>query len=148
MKATSAPAGVAHQQERRPHRLRAAGLILAMSMVSLFMWIGVPLGWLWIAAQVATDYQAIYLWALFAIPLTMVGVGWVLYRLNAIYVRASNEPDGPRQTSWLRSQAADRSSSEPRRALDVIMACSVGLAMTLLAVWFFFYAGSPLPGAS
>ncbi len=148
MKATPAPPDAAHHSERRTHRARSAALILAMSVVSLFMWIGVPLGWLWIAAQVSTDYQAIYLWALFAIPLTMVAVGWVLYRLNTIYIRVSHEPAGPRQTPWLRSQAADRSSSEPRRALDVIMACSVGLAMTLLAVWFLFYAGSPLPGAS
>jgi multisubunit Na+/H+ antiporter MnhB subunit len=148
MKATPAPPDAAHHSERRTHRARSAALILAMSVVSLFMWIGVPLGWLWIAAQVSTDYQAIYLWALFAIPLTMVAVGWVLYRLNTIYIRVSHEPSGPRQTPWLRSQAADRSSSEPRRALDVIMACSVGLAMTLLGVWFFFYAGSPLPGAS
>ena len=148
MKGTPAPSETARQQEEPRHRIRAATLIFAMCVVSLFMWIGVPLGWLWIAAQVSTDYQAIYLWALFAIPLTMVAVGWVLYRLNAVYVRISHEPDGPRQTPWLRSQAADRSSSEPRRAIDVIMACSVGLAMTLLAVWFFFYAGSPLPGAS
>ena len=148
MKATPAPPDAAQQQERHTHRLQSVALIVAMSAVSLFMWIGVPLGWLWIAGQVSTDYQAIYLWALFAIPVTMVAVGWVLYRLNAVYVRVSHEPDGPRQTAWLRSQAADRSSAEPRRAIDVIMACSVGLAMTLLAVWFFFYAGSPLPGAT
>ena len=148
MKAIRAPSETARSQEELGHRALSAALIVAMSVVSLFMWIGVPLGWLWIAAQVSTDYQTIYLWALFAIPLTMVAVGWVLYRLNAVYVRISHEPDGPRQTAWLRSQAADRSSSEPRRAIDVIMACSVGLAMTLLAVWFFFYAGSPLPGAS
>ena len=117
-----------------------------MSLVSLVLWIGVPLGWLWIAAQVSSDYQTIYLWALFAIPVTMVGVGWVLYRINAVYVRVSDEPAGPRQTAWLRSQATDRSSREPRRAIDVIMACSVGLAAALMAVWFFFFAGSPLPG--
>jgi capsular polysaccharide biosynthesis protein len=78
----------------------------------------------------------------------MVAVGWILFRINAVYVRVSHEPAGPRQTPWLRSQASDRSSSEPRRAIDVIMACSVGLAMAVMAVWFFFYAGSPLPGGA
>lgn len=145
MRATPAP-DAAQEQEHRSHRLQSVLLIFAMSVVSVFMWIGVPLGWLWIAAQISSDYQAIYLWALFAIPLTMVAVGWVLFRLNAVYMRVSHEPGGPRQTPWLRSQAADRSSAEPKRAIDVIMACSVGLAMALLAVWFFFYAGSPLPG--
>ncbi len=147
MSARPAP-DAANEQEQRSHRARSAGLILAMSVVSLLMWIGVPLGWLWIAAQLSSDYQAIYLWALFAIPLTMVAVGWILFRINAVYMRVSHEPAGPRQTTWLRSQAADRSSSEPKRAIDVIMACSVGLAMALMAVWFFFYAGSPLPGAA
>lgn len=146
MPATQAPSSLPGD-ERGPRRLRQALLIVAMSIVSLVLWIGVPLGWLWTAAQFSSDYQAIYLWVLFAIPLTMVGVGWILYRINAVYVRVSEEVEGPRQTRWLRSQAADRSSREPRRAIDVIMACSVGLAVTLMGVWFFFFAGSPLPGA-
>jgi hypothetical protein len=116
-----------------------------MSLVSLFMWVGVPLGLLWIAAMVSYDYQAIYLWALAAIPPTMIAVGWVLYRINRIYVRVSGEQAGPRQTKWLRSQAADRRSGEPRRAIDVIMTCSVAIAVTLFGIWFFFFAGSPLP---
>jgi hypothetical protein len=145
MEATPAPD--AAPKELHHHRARSALLIVAMSVVSLFMWIGVPLAWLWIAAQISSDYQAIYLWVLFAIPLTMVAVGWVLFRINAVYIRVSHEPDGPRQTAWLRSQAADRLSGEPKRAIDVIMACSVGLATALMAVWFFFFAGSPLPGA-
>ena len=147
MQATPAPDAVP-QDEQQSHPVRAALLILAMSVVSLFMWIGVPIGWLWIAAQVSSDYQSIYLWALFAIPVTMVGVGWILFRINAVYIRVSHEPDGPRQTAWLRSQAHDLSSSEPKRAIDVIMACSVGLAAALLAAWFFLFAGSPLPGAA
>ena len=146
MESTDAPTPAPVEQPET-HRVQVVLLIVAMSVVSLIMWIGVPLGWLWIAAQVSSDYQTIYLWALFAIPVTMVGVGWVLFRLNAVYVRVSNEADGPRQTTWLRSQAADRSSSEPKRAIDIIMACSVGLAVALLALWFFVFAGSPLPGA-
>jgi hypothetical protein len=130
-----------------PERRLAArvALIVLMTLVSLFLWIGVPLGWLWIAAQVSYDYQAIYLWALAAIPPTMVTVGWVLYRINRVYVRVSGEQSGPRQTKWLRSQAADRRSREPRRAIDVIMTCSVAIAATLMLIWFFFFAGSPLP---
>lgn len=126
-------------------RWQLALLLVAMSAVSLFMWMGVPLAWLWIASQVASDYQTVYLWALLAIPVTMVGVGWVLYRLNAIYVRLSDEDQGPRQTTWLRAEAHDRVSREPRHAIDVIMACSVGLAVLAMAVWFFGFAGSPLP---
>ena len=145
METTPAPGA---PQEQDSHPARSALLIVLMSAVSLFMWIGVPLAWLWIAAQVSSDYQAIYLWVLFAIPLTMVAVGWVLFRINAVYIRVSHEPAGPRQTAWLRSQAHDRSSSEPKRAIEVIMACSVGLAMALMAVWFFFFAGSPLPGGA
>ena len=146
MPATKAPSS-APGDERAPQRGRRALLIVAMSLVSLVMWIGVPLGWLWIAAQVSSDYQAIYLWALFAIPVTMVGVGWILHRINAVYVRVAHTEEGPRQTKWLRAQAADRRSREPKGGIDVIMAGSVGLAVVLMGVWFFFFAGSPLPGA-
>ena len=59
MKTTPAPE--AAPEEQHSHLVRSALLIVAMSVVSLFMWIGVPLAWLWIAAQVSSDYQTIYL---------------------------------------------------------------------------------------
>jgi hypothetical protein len=78
----------------------------------------------------------------------MVAVGWVLYRVNRVYVRVSGESERRRQTGWLESQASDRTSRPPRQAIEVIMATSVAIALVLFVLWFFFLAGSPLPPPS
>jgi hypothetical protein len=122
-------------------------LLFVMTVLSLFLWIGVPVAWMLIASLFAPDPESWYLVILVAIPTTMVGVGWVLSRVNRVYVRVSGEPLRLEQTSWLESQAADRTSRPPRRAIDVIMACSVALALLAFLFWFFFLAGSPLPPA-
>ena len=137
----------AHAPGTEPRRTRWTALLLlfVMASLSLFMWIGVPLAWMWIASLIAPDSQTWYLALLLIVPATMVGVGWVLYRVNDVYVRVSGEPRRFEHASWLESHAADRTSRPPRRAVDVIMACSVALAWVLFIFWFFFLAGSPLP---
>ena len=122
-------------------------LLFVMSMLSLFLWIGVPVGWMLIAGVFATDPEVWYLLILVAIPTTMIAVGWVLYRVNRVYVRVSGEPSRREPTSWLRSQAADRTSRLPPHAIEVIMVCSVVLAFVAFLIWFFFLSGSPLPPA-
>lgn len=131
--------------EPRRTRWTALLLLFVMASLSLVMWIGVPLAWMWIASLIVPDSQSWYLALLLAVPATMVGVGWLLYRVNGVYVQVSGEPQRPEHLSWLQSQAADRTSPPPRRAIDVIMACSVALALALFVFWFFFLAGSPLP---
>ena len=133
------------QTASRSWNLSAVLLLLVMVVLSLFVWIGVPLAWMWAASLVAPDDKAWYLWLLVVVPLTMFAVGWVLYRVNRVYVRVSGEPLRPEHTGWLKSQAGDRRSRQPRRAIDVIMACSFSLALLAFAIWFFFLAGSPLP---
>ena len=116
-----------------------------MAALALVLWMGVPIAWMWLASLFVPDNQAWYLALLIVIPLTMVCVGLVLYRVNRVYVRVSGEALRPEHTAWLKSQAGDRTSRPPRRAIDVIMAGSVTLAGLLFAFWFFFLAGSPLP---
>ena len=126
-------------------RPAAIGLLVVMSILSLVLWIGVPFAWMKIASPLPLDYVEAYVLLLVAVPLTMVAVGWVLYRVNRVYVRISGEQDRWEHTAWLKSYSGDRTSRRPRRAIDVIMACSVALALLALAIWFFFAAGSPLP---
>ncbi len=143
--ASNTPAGAANGTVSRSWRWSAVLLLVVMVLLSLFLWIGVPLAWMWAAAQFVPDHQSWYLGLLIVIPLTMVGVGWILYRVNGIYVRVSGEPIRPEHTAWLKSQAGDRTTRPPKRAVDVIMACSVSLAGLLFAIWFFLFAGSPIP---
>ncbi len=143
MQAAGAPTAQAH----RGRRWNWASLLLlvVMAALALVLWMGVPIAWMWLASLFVPDNQAWYLALLIVIPLTMVCVGLVLYRVNRIYVRVSGEALRPEHTAWLKSQAGDRTSRPPRRAIDVIMAGSVTLAGLLFAFWFFFLAGSPLP---
>jgi hypothetical protein len=118
---------------------------------SLITWIGIPLFWVWVAGQLIHEYPSIYLLALAACPVTMIGWGWMLYRVNSVYTelsaRASDAP-GTQRSAWLGSLSGDR---KPRRRqatlLDVSMIVSVIIAVTAMAVWFFAFAhnSGPLP---
>ncbi len=35
----------------------AAFLIVAMSVAALFLWVGIPIGWLWIGSQLVSSSQ-------------------------------------------------------------------------------------------
>jgi len=118
---------------------------------SLLFWLGIPLFWIWVAGQLTAEYPSIYLLAAAACPLTMIGWGWILYRVNLIYVElAPPPPDSPgtQRSAWLGSLSDNR---RPKRRqstlLDVSMIVSVIIALTALAVWFFAFAHSagPLP---
>jgi hypothetical protein len=89
--------------------------------------------------------------ALAACPLTMIAWGWMLYRVNAIYVEITPHPDdapGTQRSAWLGSLSDGRG---PRRRqaslLDASMIVSVIIALTAMAVWFFAFAhnSGPLP---
>ena len=73
-----------------------AALACVIVVGSLVFWIGIPLFWIWVAGQLTAEYPSIYLLALAACPLTMIVWGWVLYRVNAIYVELTPPPpDAP-----------------------------------------------------
>lgn len=123
-------------------------LVVLMGVGSLFLWMGIPAGWLFIASKLSTKYPNIYLLALAACPITMVAFGWVLVRMNAIYIGLFPAPDDRRprgREAWLRSVGADASIRRPRPVLETFMSISVALAVVALIVWFIFFAGSSLP---
>ena len=128
-----------------------AALACVIVAGSLIFWIGIPLFWLWVAGQLTAEYPSIYLLALAACPLTMIVWGWILYRVNAIYMELAPPPPdvpGAQRSAWLGSMSGDR---RPKRRqpslLDVSMVVSVIIALTALMVWFFAFAHStgPLP---
>ena len=59
---------------------------------SAFVWIGLPVLGLWLAGEPHHDASQGFLFAtLGGIPPTMVGFGWLLYRVNALYVRLQGD---------------------------------------------------------
>jgi hypothetical protein len=128
-----------------------AALACVIVVGSLIFWIGIPLFWLWVAGRLIDEYPSIYLLALAACPLTMIVWGWVLYRVNRLYMElAPPPPDSPgvQRSAWLGSLSDNRT---PRRRqvslLDVSMVVSVIIALTAMMVWFFAFAhnAGPLP---
>jgi hypothetical protein len=133
----------------RGTRMKAFGLIGLMAIGSVVLWLGVPFAWLYAASHIydsAEPSMGSFVMVLVGIPLTMVVVAKLLGQLNRIYGEITNTTPHVRVVlPWHRSMRAERDAGYPATVLDVVMVCSVGLAVVCLAVWFFVAAGNPLP---
>jgi hypothetical protein len=130
--------------------LAKAGLIVLMALGSLVLWIGSPIGWLWIASQMQKDSQAAgfgpYVLVLVGIAVTAVVLAQLLSRLNRAYGVVSGEDEPVRvRMPWHRSMRGEQEGRAPRTVLDVVMVVSVSIGALAMTIWFFFLAGSPLP---
>jgi heme/copper-type cytochrome/quinol oxidase subunit 2 len=111
----------------------SAALVLVMLAGCLFLWIGVPLVWLWIGSQLEGSSSLGT-----ALMVTMVGI------VISIFVVVS-------LLSWINEQHARLQELRHREvggstALELIMVASAGLAVFLFGIWFFIFAGtSPVP---
>jgi uncharacterized membrane protein YbhN (UPF0104 family) len=110
-----------------------AVLVLLMLAGCLFLWIGVPLGWLWIGSQVqgSASLGTALLVTMAGVVVTVVtvvaGLSW-LNRRHAQLREARNLP------------------ASSQSALEVMFVVSAGLAVALFVIWFFGFAGSsPIP---
>jgi hypothetical protein len=126
-------------------------LIALMAFGSVLMWLGVPIGLVYLASQLAdspTPSMGPYLLILIGLPVGMVAVGKVLGALDRYHGRITGLDDGkPQQAAWMKSMRGERERRRRRSVLDTVMIISVGVALVLSAVWFFGFAGSSLPGA-
>lgn len=114
-------------------RPASGALVLMMLVGCLLLWIGVPVGWLWIGSQVQSSVSLgtallITMAGIIATVLPVVGgLAWLNRRHAALQRR--------------RSQIVAAHS-----ALEVIFVTSAGIAVVVFSVWFFGFAGaSPLP---
>jgi hypothetical protein len=130
--------------------LTKATLIALMALGSVLLWIGSPVGWLYVGSQVQAGSQGAgfgpYLLVLAGIAVSTVVLTKGLASLSRVYDRASGQAEPVRvRMPWHRSMRGDDDSRPPRSILDVVMVVSVSIAFTAMAIWFFFFAGSSLP---
>jgi hypothetical protein len=127
----------------------AVALIALMAIGSVVMWVVNPVFWLWLASHLEQSSQpgfGPYVLVLLGIPLTMLVVGKGLSQLNAAYGRLTGTTPQVRvKMPWMRSLRGERESGRPRTVLDVVMVCSVSVAVIAFGIWFFGFAGSSLP---
>jgi hypothetical protein len=131
-------------------KLTALFLILLMIVGSLVLWIGIPVGWIVLASHLTSTSAPTlgpYVLLIFGIPVSMFLFGRFLYRLNTLYGNVTgSSADSQVRSPWLKSMRAERDNTRPRSVLDVVMIASVSVAALAFAIWFFFFAGSSLPG--
>ena len=125
-------------------------LIVLMVFCSMMLWVGIPLGWLYIGSQAVDTTQPSMG------PYMLVGVGIlvsviidaaIISRLNRAYQRVTKSEGTVRiQLPWMRSLRGERDSGRPTSVLDIIMVGTVALAALVGTVWFFFFAHPTPPG--
>ena len=119
---------------------------LAIVLGSAALWIGIPLGGLWLAGELTTTAQGFLFATLGGIPLAMTAFAWLLYRVNDRYERSrgAEAASGHRRSAWLVSSSDERSrvrrARAPRALIDVAMTLSATAALVLMAIWFFFFS--------
>jgi hypothetical protein len=123
-------------------------LVLLMAIGSVVMWIGVPLGLIYVAAQLADSSRPSagpYLLIILGLPVGMAIVGKFLGWLDRLHGRLTGRHEERHRATWLRSMRAERAPSRRGGVLDKVMIVSVAVALVAFAVWFFGFAGSSLP---
>jgi hypothetical protein len=123
-------------------------LVLLMAVGSVVMWIGVPIGLIYLASRIADSARPSagpYLVVLIGLPVGMAIVGKGLGTLDRLHGRLTGRHEDRHRATWLRSMRAERTSTRRGGVLDQVMIVSVGLALLAFGVWFFGFAGSSLP---
>jgi hypothetical protein len=123
-----------------------SGLLVALSAA-----VGIPLAWVWIASQLAGTKRDITPSLALLITTGILASYWVALvvgsRLRGHWVSGAEQQARSRRMSWNRSfrdeprHAADE-QTDPVERLFVIVGV---IGIVAFEVWFFFFAGSPLP---
>jgi hypothetical protein len=129
----------------------AAVLILLMAAGSVILWIGIPVGWLYLASQLVSSSQPTlgpYVLVIVGIPVTMAIFGRFLFKLDRLFERVTGRESVTEfRPPWLKSMRAERESSRKLTVLEGVMIVSVSFALFAFGVWFVVFAGSSLPGS-
>ena len=128
----------------------ALGLVALMALGSVLMWIGVPLGLIYLASMLAdtpNPSMGPYLLVLIGLPVGMAVIGKALGALNRAHIRVTGAEVDAYRPGWTRSMRGERKVDRRGGVLDRVMIVSVALAGVAFAVWFFGFAGSSLPGS-
>jgi len=121
---------------RRALATGGSGLILILIMLGggIVLWVGVPVGWLYIGSQIQAStgslgaaMAATMIGAIVSIGVIVVALGWLNRKHQ--HLREARGLDDHGQT-----------------ALEAVMTVSAGIALVGFGAWFFLFSGaSPLP---
>jgi hypothetical protein len=127
-------------------RVAEAALAALLVIGSGFLWVGIPWLGFWLAGELTTTAEGFLFAVLAGVPLAMIVYGWLLYRVNDVYVgmRGGDHDAGVSRATWLIASSDERRklqrAKRPKTLIDVAMTGSAVTAMVLLVVWFLFFA--------
>jgi hypothetical protein len=124
-------------------------LVALMALGSVVMWLGVPLGLIYVASRLSDSSEPSlgpYLLVIVGLPIGMAVIGKCLGVLDRAHTRLTGAQTDQYRPGWTKSMRGERVTTRRGGILDRVMIISVGLAVVLFAVWFFGFAGSSLPG--
>ena len=124
-------------------------LIALMAVGSVFLWIGIPVGWIYLVSRMVDSSQPSlgpYVLLIFGIPITMALFGKLLFGLDHIYARVTGQDSEVQfRAPWLKSMRGERTTARRLSVLEMTMIVSVSVALVGFGIWFFGFAGSSLP---
>jgi hypothetical protein len=134
--------------------LKRAALAGATAFITVNFWTGCPLFALWVGSQVVGQQTlsmgavGVVIVVLAALVFTLaIALTWV----NNVYDELIKRPRTERRPPWLRSMRGESENHVSQRvgttALELIVMINVYVAVIALAVWYVFFAGSPLPSS-
>jgi hypothetical protein len=112
----------------------AALLVAIMFLGSLALWVGVPVGWLWLGSRIQAETGSVG----YALLAMMCGMVVTITALSACL-------------SWLNRLHVEVRAARGRdvsgtTALEHVLVASAVLALAVFVVWFFGFSGSePIP---
>ncbi|MFL5841433.1 MAG: hypothetical protein ACJ77Z_13375 [Thermoleophilaceae bacterium] len=113
----------------------------------IFLGLGVPLLWVFIASKLSDTFLKLPLLPLFVM---VVGLLVTYLALAALVARFDKERAemGPPRMSWNRSLGADRTETSQTTQWERVFITTAIVVAILFEIWFFLFAGSSLPGGS
>lgn len=124
-------------------------VVLLMALGSVAMWLGVPIGLIYLVSKSVDTTQpqmGSYLIILFGVPIGMTIIGKGLGALDRYYIRRTGGMQERYRAGWTKSLRGDAkpASGGSWKVLDIVMITSVSVAGLALGVWFLLFAGSPI----
>ena len=134
--------------------LRGSGSTAVAVIVAAAVGLGVPVFWVWVASQIAgTERDVTPSLALF-ITVSILISYWVVllvgFWIRGHLVSEDEDMTKIRRASWNRSfrDEAYRAGDHRSDPVELVFVITAVVAVIAFEVWFFFFAGSPLPNQS
>ncbi len=132
--------------------LKRMALAGATAFITVNFWTGAPLLALWVGSQ-AVGRQTLSMGAvgvvLVVLAVLVFTLAMALTWVNNTYDDLVKRPRTERRPPWMRSMRGESESHVSQRVgttvLELIVMVNVYVAVIALAVWYVFFAGSPLP---